>query len=318
MAVQDDSKKASNSNDAVVKIKNWREARLCRNMLIGRDFYFASIEPSNLVQYGNAINSSIKNKIHDSKNREEFIKNMQRACVDEIIPLSTFDWIKDNARACYWIWYQVRAATVSQLSAYQYSANKIKVPSYVQDSQVNASLPPMLSLYLQFNLTTLPASHQERFDAIMDFFDLWSASDVEKNKYLFDMKLQWSAIFNEHDPFYWLSEVDNGQCLWAWEYASPKIHSYYIKPLSPKDYYHATYALFDTWVIHPDTKKIFLMKMSKAWGQKKYRDGLLHKVPLNTYLDTEVKMKLDALAEGEGKKINEMITTLINEAFERK
>lgn len=314
MAVKDDNGKIINSNDAVVKVKNLREARLCRNMLIGRDFYFPSVEPGNLVQYGNVINSSIKNKFPDRKKREEFIANMQRACVDEVIPLSMFDWIKDNSRACYWIWCQVRAATVSQLSAYQNSTNEMKVPPYVQAPQVNISLP----LYSQFNLNTLPASHQERFDAIIDFFDLWSAGDVEKNKYLFDMKIKWSAIFNEQDPFYWLSEADNRQCLWAWEYASPKIHSYYIKPLSPKDYYYATYALFDTWATYPDTKKIFLMKMNKAWGQKKYRDGLIHKVLLNTYLDAEVKIKLDALAEGEGKKINEMITALINEAFDRK
>lgn len=318
MAVNNDNKEVANSNDTVVKIRNWREARLCMNILVNQGFYFQNTEPTNLLQYSNAINSSIKNNIPDKKKREEFIAGIQRACVDEVIPEGAFEWIKDNPRACYWIWYQACTVTAAGLSSYQEPANEMRVPSYAQESQGNTPSISMLSLYSKLKLNMLPASHQERFNSIIDFFDLWSNSYSAKSQYLLDLKQQWSVIFNMHDPFHWLNENDNLQCLWAWEYVSTKIPNHYIKPLSSKDYYNATYALFDTWSVHLDTKRIFFMQMSKAWGQKKYRDGLTHKVALNTYLDSEVKVKLDILAKEEGRKINEMITSLINNAFDRR
>ncbi|OMQ24614.1 hypothetical protein [Serratia oryzae] len=318
MAVNNDNKEVANSNDTVVKIRNWREARLCVNILTNQGFHFPNTERTNLVHYSNAINSSIKNNISDKKKREEFIAGIQRACVDEVIPESAFEWIKDNPRACYWIWYQVCTVTVERLSNYKEPDYERRIPSYAQGEPDNTPSASMLYLYSQLKLNLLPSSHQERFNSIIDFFDLWPNSYSAKSKYLLDLKQQWSVIFNMRDPFHWLNENDNPQCLWAWEYVSTKIHNYYIKPLSSKDYYNATYALFDTWSVHFDTKRIFFMQMSKAWGQKKYRDGLTHKVALNTYLDSEVKMKLDSLAKEEGKKINEMITSLINNAFARK
>ncbi|HGW6104754.1 TPA: hypothetical protein ACNIQM_002922 [Citrobacter werkmanii] len=61
--------------------------------------------------------------------------------------------------------------------------------------------------------------------------------------------------------------------------------------------------------------RLFILKMKKAWSQKKYRDSVKGKVVLNTYLSTSAKQQLKIMADGHNKKLNEELETIINSAY---
>ena len=68
--------------------------------------------------------------------------------------------------------------------------------------------------------------------------------------------------------------------------------------------------------ISPDSKELLIIKMKKAWSQENYRNQIVEKKVLNTYLDKGVKDKLSRLAKQNRMKINEYLTYLIEKEDE--
>ncbi|NIL22278.1 hypothetical protein HB991_07080 [Yersinia mollaretii] len=77
------------------------------------------------------------------------------------------------------------------------------------------------------------------------------------------------------------------------------------------------FSLFDRWVSkHTDSEvELFIIKLKKAWGQKKFRDGVKDKKVLNTYIGKESKKQLDYLVRKNKRKINEELEVLIHDAY---
>nr|WP_289137542.1 hypothetical protein [uncultured Halomonas sp.] len=67
---------------------------------------------------------------------------------------------------------------------------------------------------------------------------------------------------------------------------------------------------------HGDTKRIFLMNMKKACDQKKYREKLKDKKPLNTFINEDSKQRLDWLAKQRGQNINKTLEWLIDKEYD--
>lgn len=61
--------------------------------------------------------------------------------------------------------------------------------------------------------------------------------------------------------------------------------------------------------------KLYILSLKKSWSQKKFRDSVVNKKVLNTYLSIESKRKLDMLAELKGMKINEVLEEMIDFYF---
>ncbi len=58
------------------------------------------------------------------------------------------------------------------------------------------------------------------------------------------------------------------------------------------------------------------MNMKKACDQKKYREKLKDKKPLNTFINEDSKQRLDWLAKQRGQNINKTLEWLIDKEYD--
>lgn len=89
----------------------------------------------------------------------------------------------------------------------------------------------------------------------------------------------------------------------------------WFTPLSHHERCLALRAALDLWDDAPDTKRLFLLNLNKAWNQQKLRQSRTDKKALNTYLKNETKMRLDILATHYNMRISDVLEKLINEHY---
>lgn len=232
--------------------------------------------------------------------RAAFIDEMTRSCESKIIPVSKFDLFKNDDRACAWGWGRLRKASYRDL----------------ETMQVNYQVDK--NLYADMNINQAPFSTKDRHGAIIEFYDAWQVGRNYKEKHLEGLLLGYSKILLEPKPFQWLKIDDIGQCKWACGYLSKaNVPLEFFNPTSAAELYWSIYARYDLWEVSPDTKKLFIMNINKAWSQKKHRDGMVGKKPLNTYLKEDVKGRLDELALHYDIKINQILERIINKEYNR-
>ncbi|WP_339889890.1 hypothetical protein [Neptuniibacter pectenicola] len=262
------------------------------------------------------INKSLDNYFFDVKERNNFIKVMKGSCEQELIDITHFKWLQDDKRACNWAWGHLRTASAHSLI--HPIMNFSKAPSAVihHSALINPHQQQPI-LYEQLDIEPLPADTEDRLNRTIELFDRWPVDANTKLNTLKNLKEYWFNTCNTGKTFKWLNEDNESQCIWAWEYMQKgKIPTQLFSP-STKDLYNTIIAAYDLWRAQPDTKKLFHMNISKAWGQKKHRDGLIGKKPLNTYLKESTKQKLDILSSHHDKKIHQILEKLITEEFER-
>lgn len=216
-----------------------------------------------------------------------------------LLPDEHFDWIETDERACCWAWGWLMRTYLSEPSS---------------NTGVGNQHPPANAF--QNSFVTFPTSSKERFHSIVYFFDTRSANLENKKKLIEDMKLEWMSVLTNPHPLKFIDPTNEQQCDWAWEYlqkhgASMSIYS----PINNKEKYLSAVASMDLSDVHRDTKKIFLINMKKACDQKKYREKLKDKKPLNTFINEDSKQRLDWLAKQRGQNINKTIEWLIDKEY---
>ncbi|MFZ4172663.1 RepB family protein, partial [Enterobacter ludwigii] len=90
-----------------------------------------------------------------------------------------------------------------------------------------------------------------------------------------------------------------------------------LTPLNHAERNLALRAALDLWDDAPDTKRLFLLNLNKAWNQQKLRQSRTDKKALNTYLKNETKMRLDFMAERSGVRLSDMLEKIINEHYRK-
>lgn len=238
---------------------------------------------------------------------EDFIKNLISQVEGDLIPLSYFDWLKDD-RACYYTWLNIQSY-------------------FIADPNSNNTFYP----YIDMGLPTVTSSAKERFGCIVTFIDLLLTSKNDKVQYLEYIKNNFSNTLELH-PFKGLNKKDIEQCQWYYGYitdyykkssqlaAHNKINvlALNIKPTSDEEIYHLIYALYDTWPSLFGDKKEFERKLSKAYSQRKFREKNKNKQPLNTYLTKETKAKLEALrTHYNNKTLHDTLDLIIRQSYEQ-
>lgn len=148
------------------------------------------------------------------------------------------------------------------------------------------------------------------------------------------LKDQWKNIYSKPVPLKWLPDEEEA-VLWAWNslkslqeernaptgglsfmLSSPGLSTWFT-PLNHSERNLALRAAIDLWDDAPDTKRLFLLNLNKAWNQQKLRQSRTDKKALNTYLKNETKMRLDFMAERSGVRISDMLETLINDHYRK-
>lgn len=254
------------------------------------------------------INQTIADWQESTAKKDDFVGWLQKEAKEILLPLRELDWIKGHDRTCYWAWLQV-----SRLQFFAY-------PSHPMAHPMNT--PAMFAFkYNQLGLKHMPSSTKERFNELVKFLDRVNQPLEWQRNLIANMKSQWEMIFTARKPIPWLQKGDEEQCRWAWEFLKrasiqdnrPMVSD--INPVGVSELYHAIYAALDGWLTFPDSKRLFLSDFNKAWQQKKHRDNRQGKKVCNFVLHTEVKQKLDEMAERRGVTLNHLVESLIEAEY---
>lgn len=257
----------------------------------------------------------IEEKDLNQTDKNSYLSELISKAKHQLLPIEKFNWIKNDERACYWVFGNI-------ILGYQ--------SHYIKNMLSDAPSPSNLGF------TETYTNHKERFDALVRYIDIYNLYDFshEKKSILLDLlKRKWGEMHCRRKPFTWLKKENTDQCRWAWEYIkSYEIYpehqglktissylplAYNYNPLDKNEMYFSIYAAFDLWETHADTKTVFLNKFNKAWHQKKLRDSREGKKVCNLVLSEEVKNKLDKMAENKNMKINKFVEMLIENEFEK-
>lgn len=241
------------------------------------------------------ITMSLENAYPDDGMRNNFIREMEMYATPPI-DISEYDWLKENKRACTWVWLVVR----------QFE----QTPNINNNFQQNKP-------YDMMGLKNITTNSTERFENIMKFFDLYYIDNDSKLNWLNSLKNDWSNINNKPNKIKWLNKNKPELCDWAWMYqlkAEQQIaFNGYFNPIDSEEKYYSLLACIDYTSNNVFTKN-FIKNINHAFSQKKFRDKNKNKMPLNTYLKRKTKDKLKKLAAKQEINITEMIERLINSA----
>lgn len=297
------------TNTEYIQTKNLRECR----------FYWAylkkiapnlPVEPTTANEYCIKINECLNSYQAPQAELENKIEKMKQAAIDSLIPKKELEWLdKEQERLCYWVWCYCRLADRST--------------DIVWGDGLKINLDPNQnsegSIYESLQLDKAPLTAKERYDLIIKFLDRGKSNLDKKRELLNFWKETWGGVYAT-ETFLWLDNEDTKQCEWASKYLANskeyQIPTWFIPtPTTSQQMFDATIAAFDIWPAHPDTKKMFIVKMKKAWSQKKHRDSMEGKKAYNFVLKIEVKEKLDKLSKAYGLKKNEYLEQVINQEF---
>lgn len=251
------------------------------------------------------INQFITSLEGTPNEKEQLVQSLITEAKQSLLPLDEFSWIKDDERVCYFVWASIYLY-------YYYSA-----PNH--PTSVAPGQPHTHALYYnQLSLKNNPSDTMERFDEVVKYFDRIPQPSKWKLDLIAYLKGAWGHIFSSRKPFSWLEKDNDEQCRWAWEYirktdsySSSKPMTYQFTPTSTAEIYLAIYAVYDTWSVAPDFKRLFSIDFNKAWQQKKLRDSRQSKKACSLVLHKDIKLKLDELAKTKNVTLSQLVEQLI-------
>ncbi|HIF5822071.1 TPA: hypothetical protein ACX3FG_002757 [Vibrio parahaemolyticus] len=260
-----------------------------------------------------ALNKVITEQRWQSGYAHNFIVQMKQEANLQLVPEDALEWFsKDHERVCFWMWCHCR------LLAQQ--------GNFVLGSpmMLNANKGESSNFYDQLRLDPHPRTAKARHQCVIDFIDQVNIS--------IDAKLQLVKYFKEHagklffaGKFSWMTREQDEmfqQYDWAYNYiCNNKEHSllnwFIPTPITNMDKRDAAIAAFDIWPVDSSIKELFIVRMRKAWSQKKHRASLekKKKQSYNFTLTTKVKKMLDRMADRDGLSRNEVLEKLITEKY---
>ncbi|MDT3607147.1 hypothetical protein ACXFAT_10185 [Cronobacter dublinensis] len=226
------------------------------------------------------------------KNLSSEFKKAKKEIIDIKLP-----WIKDNKRACCWLWLYIARESEGK----------------------NNNL---MEYYITLNLPDFCTNHDERYNAIIDFFCISYCLHKDTMKIIDDVKKEWMNIQFPTLSLTWLSEENKSQTDWAANYLSTKDKRFNALRMlvGPDENYLSVCAYFDAWerknIGSPSDKKLLLSEINRAWNQKKSRLQRENMKSLNVVINEDTKKYLKIMANDKNENINKYIESLITAAWE--
>lgn len=224
----------------------------------------------------NVLNSSFRG---DERDINEFVKRMESFCKDEILPLTEFDWVKNNKRICLWLWHQTTHYSYRRGDAFP--------------------------------------EHRGRFEALVEYFDSLNKSGNRKRELLNNFRGDWQRKGNTSDPFInESSDVIN--YLWRYSIKLHDNITRHFSPISDEDRKICLTGFYDCILDTPEKKELFLRKIKSALSSHKHREkagkGNINK---NFLLSLNNNEKLNEMIMLAGIKRDDFMNRLIAEEYER-
>ncbi|WP_434567642.1 hypothetical protein QFW85_26670 [Vibrio chagasii] len=268
-------------------------------------------EPITKKEYLTQINQWIfdENNLHTTnKELHGFIKSIFQEIEEMRLDSRELDWLdpKDD-RQCYWIWMKIREFTID--------------PPHQDQAR---PVTPYFSSFIPYNEYKFPhqtSSTALRYDIIHRFFLRHQALKHEKSELSANLERKWSYLASI-ESFNWVSTKDVKQVEWLINYIDnhQDIQSSVSNTLDPKsrilaERLNLAIYQFDNWNVSPADKQLLIIKMKRAWSQKKHRDKLEGRKAYSVVMSTDVKSKLDEMANKQGCHRNTLLEKIINDSY---
>ncbi|HCT7900807.1 TPA: hypothetical protein OT849_004912 [Enterobacter cloacae] len=233
---------------------------------------------------------------------EEFFEKSKREVEGKLIPFSELEWI-DCERSLSFVANYIHAEYKLYANNNNPSLLDIDLPEWSLGSDKGGVNYEGLILLIDYQCRVSSFNHirsnlerlKRSWLRIQKKFSnpFWFSSTRHDAKYLADY--QWVMSYFDKNKM-----INGNVDFWFVKSMNLKIHS-----------------IFDQWVENKSDPEVelFIIKIKKAWSQKKFRDGVANKKVLNTYISKSSKRQLDYLTSKNEMKINELIEMLINDAY---
>ncbi|MGX9332274.1 hypothetical protein ACWYA4_15910 [Klebsiella grimontii] len=233
---------------------------------------------------------------------EEFFEKSKREVEGKLIPFSELEWI-DCERSLSFVANYIHAEYKLYANNNNPSLLDIDLPEWSLGSDKGGVNYEGLILLIDYQCRVSSFNHirsnlerlKRSWLRIQKKFSnpFWFSSTRHDAKYLADY--QWVMSYFDKNKM-----INGNVDFWFVKSVNLKIHS-----------------IFDQWVENKSDPEVelFIIKIKKAWSQKKFRDGVANKKVLNTYISKGSKRQLDYLTSKNEMKINELIEMLINDAY---
>lgn len=243
-----------------------------------------------------------KNEINKYYEAGDYFDKCRNNIESQIIPFSDLEWI-DSERALSFAANFIHADYKLYKQGDKPSLLDIIAPEWSLSKDGSGINYEGLIVLIDYQCRVSSINHirtgleqlKVAWDRIYNNFKkpFWFPSDRYENKYF--------------DDYHWvLSSFEKNNMI------SGNVDIFFKKNLNLK-----IHSIFDQWAERKSNPEIelFLIRLKKAWHQKKFRDSVANKKVLNTYISKECKKQLDYLVNKNDIKINEIIEDLIHEAY---
>lgn len=231
-----------------------------------------------------------ENHLEDKK---DLARKLKISLPDFLTTEDRFSWIKNDDRVCLWIWLTLKNDT---LAVWQKPTKYIELTKLPQQ----------------------PSGHTERYDAIVQYIDVAIDTTAKTTSYMDLLKSSWNNRRSTKSNLSWINPEQPKQIEWCWEYLyknPPFGHYVQQNPTNTHEKYLYCLAWFDTWQTpSSDTIELFLIKMKKAWSQKKFRDNQQERRTYSFSLKPGTREQLTQVANNHSMKDNEVLEKLIRDA----
>ncbi|EOC2804446.1 hypothetical protein ACU77B_000281 [Escherichia coli] len=248
------------------------------------------------------ILKELNNEFKSTHDYNNFVREMKNGLKSSIIPEANFKWIKDYSSA-YFAWNVLSTMGPQEVNSLEVDFNR--------------NLKPLIKQNL---IPVIPENQKKALSAIYDCFDNWDVNLLFKTKTLSSLKNIWIQRNRElPEPFKWIDLKNLKQCEWAFKYVMEHIKPDYIPSfmteIRQEQVITFLTAVLYSWPAHPDTRRLMIQRMKKTYNQNVFRENITGKKVINTYVQKDIKEKLDMLAKKNGRKINEELEVIIMNAW---
>ncbi|HFM5232997.1 hypothetical protein [Escherichia coli] len=244
----------------------------------------------------------LNNEFKSTHDYNNFVREMKNGLKSSLIPEANFEWIKDYSSA-YFAWNVLSTMGPQEVNSLEVDFNR--------------NLKPLIKQNL---IPIIPGNQKEALSAIYVCFDNWDVNLLFKTKTLSSLKNIWFQRNRDlPEPFKWIDLKNHKQCAWAFKYVMEHIKPDYMPSfmteIRQEQVITFLTAVLYSWPAHPDTRRLMVQRMKKTYNQNVFRENITGKKVINTYVQKDIKEKLDMLAKKNGRKINEELEVIIMNAW---
>lgn len=131
-------------------------------------------------------------------------------------------------------------------------------------------------------------------DLPIAILDVWQRDITQKINLLRDLKQRWSNHRSNDKVYTWFKD-DNQKSQFAWDWLE-KNSSVFTLGSTAFETYEDILIFFDKANYSQEQKELYIGKIKKGWGQKKYRENLKDKAQYNFVISDKAIDNLDKLA----------------------